>query len=61
MPGRGRVADPGLSGVLGSGAIMNPPVSVCHQVFMIDGVSGSRETGEVHPHACPVTEHHRTG
>ena len=33
MPGSGRVADPGLAVVTpGSGAIMIPPVSVCHQV-----------------------------
>ena len=33
MPGRGRVAEPGLVGVApGSGEIMIAPVSVCHQV-----------------------------
>jgi hypothetical protein len=33
MPGSGNVADPGLVAVIpGSGAIMIPPVSVCHQV-----------------------------
>ena len=33
MPGRGRVADPGLVGVApGRGLIITPPVSVCHQV-----------------------------
>jgi len=35
-PGSGRVADPGLSGVApGSGVIICPPVSVCHQVSTI--------------------------
>ena len=33
MPKNGRVAEPGLSLVApGSGVIMMPPVSVCHQV-----------------------------
>ena len=33
IPGRGRVAEPGLVAVApGSGEIMWPPVSVCHQV-----------------------------
>ena len=33
MPGKGIVADPGLVVVTpGSGVIMIPPVSVCHQV-----------------------------
>ena len=33
MPGRGKVAEPGLVAVRpGSGAIMMAPVSVCHQV-----------------------------
>ncbi len=32
-PGSGKVHEPGLSGVApGSGVIMWPPVSVCHQV-----------------------------
>ena len=32
-PGSGRVAEPGLAGVMpGSGEIMIAPVSVCHQV-----------------------------
>src|SRR5687767_5160482 len=36
MPGRGKVAEPGLVGVApGSGVIMWPPVSVCHQVSTI--------------------------
>src|SRR5258706_13717029 len=36
MPGNGSVQDPGLSGVApGSGEIMCPPVSVCHQVSTI--------------------------
>src|SRR4051812_50223376 len=36
MPGIGLVADPGLVVVMpGSGEIMMPPVSVCHQVSMI--------------------------
>ena len=36
MPGNGRVAEPGLVGVApGSGVIMMPPVSVCHQVSTI--------------------------
>src|SRR5687768_17620540 len=36
MPGRGSVAEPGLVGVApGSGEIMWPPVSVCHQVSTI--------------------------
>src|SRR3954463_14353959 len=35
MPGNGRVALPGLSGVDGIGVIMKPPVSVCHHVSMI--------------------------
>ncbi len=35
MPGSGRVAEPGFSGVIGSGEIMNMPVSVCHQVSII--------------------------
>src|SRR5437667_201882 len=35
-PGIGRVADPGLVGIApGIGAIMIPPVSVCHQVSTI--------------------------
>jgi hypothetical protein len=35
IPGRGNVAEPGLSGadsMAGMGEIMIPPVSVCHQV-----------------------------
>ena len=33
MPGSGRMAEPGLVAVTpGSGLIMMPPVSVCHQV-----------------------------
>src|SRR5581483_9238866 len=35
IPKKGRVAEPGLRGVLGTGAIMMAPVSVCHQVSMI--------------------------
>src|ERR1700742_5222825 len=36
MPGRGRVADPGVVGVApGRGEIMIEPVSVCHQVSTI--------------------------
>ncbi|MCY1539640.1 hypothetical protein D9M68_752360 [compost metagenome] len=36
MPGRGKVQEPGLVGVApGSGVIMWPPVSVCHQVSTI--------------------------
>jgi len=36
MPGKGRVADPGLVGVApGNGVIMIMPVSVCHQVSTI--------------------------
>src|ERR1700694_800958 len=36
MPGGGSVAEPGLVGVApGSGEIMWPPVSVCHQVSTI--------------------------
>ena len=36
MPGRPNVAEPGLVGVApGSGVIMWPPVSVCHQVSTI--------------------------
>src|ERR1044071_9734997 len=36
MPGRASVAEPGLVGVApGSGEIMWPPVSVCHQVSTI--------------------------
>src|SRR5207253_2760864 len=36
MPGRGRVAEPGLVGVApGNGEIMIIPVSVCHQVSTI--------------------------
>src|ERR687893_3093112 len=36
MPGIGLVADPGLVVVIpGSGEIMMPPVSVCHQVSMV--------------------------
>ena len=36
MPKKGRVAEPGLSGVApGSGVIRTPPVSVCHQVSTI--------------------------
>ena len=31
----GRVPEPGLSGTVGVGVIMNMPVSVCHQVSMI--------------------------
>ena len=33
MPGKGKVAEPGLVGVApGRGLIITPPVSVCHQV-----------------------------
>src|SRR6266550_2470168 len=36
MPGNGKVHDPGFNGVApGSGEIMCPPVSVCHQVSTI--------------------------
>src|SRR5213075_599543 len=36
MPGKGRVADPGLAATApGTGAIMMVPVSVCHQVSTI--------------------------
>ena len=36
IPGSGRVAEPGLVGVApGTGLIMMPPVSVCHQVSTI--------------------------
>ena len=36
MPGNGSVHEPGTSGVApGSGVIMWPPVSVCHQVSTI--------------------------
>ena len=36
MPKKGSVAEPGLVGVApGSGVIMMPPVSVCHQVSTI--------------------------
>ncbi len=36
MPGRGRVAEPGLTGTApGRGEIRMPPVSVCHQVSTI--------------------------
>ena len=36
MPGNGRVAEPGLVATApGSGVIMMPPVSVCHQVSTI--------------------------
>src|SRR5437870_13413397 len=36
IPGKGSVADPGLVGIApGSGVIMWPPVSVCHQVSTI--------------------------
>ena len=36
MPGKGSVAEPGLVGIApGSGVIMIPPVSVCHQVSTI--------------------------
>ncbi len=34
-PGSGKVAEPGLSGVIGRGDTRNVPVSVCHQVSMI--------------------------
>src|SRR5215207_11690018 len=34
-PKKGRVPEPGLSGTVGVGVIMNMPVSVCHQVSMI--------------------------
>src|SRR5512138_3840160 len=34
-PKKGRVPEPGLSGVVGVGVIMNMPVSVCHQVSMM--------------------------
>ncbi len=36
MPGNGRVHEPGFVGIApGSGVIMMPPVSVCHQVSTI--------------------------
>ena len=36
IPGKGRVAEPGLVGIAaGSGLIITPPVSVCHQVSTI--------------------------
>jgi hypothetical protein len=36
MPGEGRVAEPGFVAIApGSGAIMMPPVSVCHHVSTI--------------------------
>ena len=36
MPGKGSVAEPGTVGTAaGSGVIMIPPVSVCHQVSTI--------------------------
>ena len=35
FPKNGFVAEPGFSGVIGRGVIINPPVSVCHQVSMI--------------------------
>ena len=36
MPKNGKLAEPGLSAVApGSGVIMMPPVSVCHQVSTI--------------------------
>jgi hypothetical protein len=36
MPGKGSVAEPGLvATAAGSGVIMIPPVSVCHQVSTI--------------------------
>src|SRR5512139_1669275 len=34
-PKKGKVAEPGFSGVMGRGVIRNPPVSVCHQVSII--------------------------
>src|SRR5512137_2205351 len=34
-PGNGKVAEPGLSGVMGRGDTRKVPVSVCHQVSMI--------------------------
>ena len=50
-PKNGRVADPGLSAVApGSGAIIAPPVSVCHQV----STTGQRPpptTSRYHIHA----------
>ncbi len=37
IPGSGKVAEPGLIGVApGSGVIICPPVSVCHQVSTIE-------------------------
>src|SRR5919112_6886826 len=35
IPRNGLVPEPGLSGVVGLGVIIKPPVSVCHQVSMI--------------------------
>jgi hypothetical protein len=51
MPGSGRVAEPGLVGVApGSGEIMMPPVSVCHQVSTI-GQRSPPMTLRYHIHA----------
>ena len=51
MPGSGRVHEPGLVGVApGSGVIMWPPVSVCHQVSTI-GQRPSPATRQYHSQA----------
>ena len=51
MPGSGSVHEPGTSGVApGSGVIMWPPVSVCHQVSTI---------GQRPPPTCLVVPHPR--
>src|SRR5207253_1725033 len=53
MPGRGKVAEPGLSVVTpGSGEIMMPPVSVCHHVST---------TGQRPPPTCSQYQTHASG
>ena len=53
MPGRGSVAEPGFVSVRpGSGAIMMPPVSVCHQVSTI---------GQFSPPMCSWYQSHARG
>ena len=53
MPGRGKVAEPGLSVVApGSGLIMMAPVSVCHHVST---------TGQRPPPMCSQYHIHASG